>query len=153
MKYFTDIRDHVGPIDNTKLIIKCVIVSFKIIGGSLFAVGVWAWSEKEMFQKFGQMIPLDHALYIFIIFGLVIFVIGFCGCIDALGENEVFLLTVSIKLYNDGIILILNLTEDDCACICNYVYICVCMRQNMGHRIWGIEGMYKCASIVMIARP
>lgn len=62
----------------------------------MLAIGLWAWTEKDMFQNLGKLsqIPLDPALLL-IIAGLLVFVIGFTGCIGALRENTGLLLVVS----------------------------------------------------------
>ena len=75
---------------------KIVTFYFQLLGGAICAIGLWAWTEKEMFHKIGQLtsIPLDPAL-IFIIVGAVIFIIGFTGCVGALRENTMLLLVVS----------------------------------------------------------
>ena len=89
--------------DSTEVscMIKYLVFGFNIVfwllGGAICAIGLWAWSEKEMFQKIGQLtsIPLDPAL-IFIIVGAVIFIIGFTGCVGALRENTFLLLIFSV---------------------------------------------------------
>ena len=62
----------------------------------MLGVGLWAWTEKDMFKNLGKLsqIPLDPALLL-ILAGAVIFVIGFAGCIGALRENTGLLLIVS----------------------------------------------------------
>lgn len=69
----------------------------QLLGGLICAAGLWAWSEKDMFNNIGQVtqIPLDPALFL-IIGGAVVFVIGFTGCVGALRENTVLLLIVSV---------------------------------------------------------
>jgi len=66
----------------------------------MLGVGLWAWTEKDMFKNLGKLsqIPLDPALLL-ILAGAVIFVIGFAGCIGALRENTGLLLIVSILIY------------------------------------------------------
>ena len=63
----------------------------------MLGIGLWAWTEKDMFQNLSKLsqIPLDPALLL-ILAGTLIFVIGFTGCIGALRENTVLLLVVSI---------------------------------------------------------
>lgn len=67
----------------------------------MLGVGLWAWTEKDMFQNLSKLsqIPLDPALLL-ILAGALIFVIGFTGCIGALRENTFLLLVVGICLYN-----------------------------------------------------
>jgi len=73
----------------------------QLLGGLMLGVGLWAWTEKDMFQNLSKLsqIPLDPALLL-ILAGALIFVIGFTGCIGALRENTFLLLVVGICLYN-----------------------------------------------------
>lgn len=82
-------------------------VIFWLIGGALCAIGLWAWTEKDMFRNIGKLtnIALDPAL-LFIIVGGVMFVIGFTVCVGALRENTVLLLIFSIFV---GVIFFLEL--------------------------------------------
>jgi len=59
-------------------------------------IGLWAWSEKDMFENIGKLTEffLDPGL-IFIIAGSIIFIIGFTGCVGALRENTCLLMFVS----------------------------------------------------------
>ena len=74
---------------------------FQILGGLICGIGLWAWTEKDMFSKIGQLtnFPLDPAL-ILIIVGLVVFLIGFTGCVGALRENTCLLLVVCYYFSN-----------------------------------------------------
>ncbi|XP_060085274.1 tetraspanin-5-like [Ylistrum balloti] len=67
-------------------------VLFWLIGATVLAIGLWAWTEKDMFNNINKMtsITLDPALF-FILIGLVIFIIGFSGCVGALRENTCLL--------------------------------------------------------------
>lgn len=82
-------------------VIKYLVFGFNVIfwllGGVMLAIGLWAWTEKDMFQNLGKLsqIPLDPALLL-IIAGLLVFVIGFTGCIGALRENTGLLLVYCI---------------------------------------------------------
>jgi hypothetical protein len=69
---------------------------FQLVGAVCLAIGLWAWSEKDMFNNIGKLtkISFDPALF-FIITGAVIFIICFAGCIGALRENTGLLLFVS----------------------------------------------------------
>lgn len=62
----------------------------------MLAVGLWAWTEKDMFNNINKItnVTLDPALF-FILIGLVIFIIGFSGCVGALRENTCLLTFVS----------------------------------------------------------
>ncbi|CAD5112864.1 DgyrCDS2076 [Dimorphilus gyrociliatus] len=70
-------------------------VLFWLLGGIIAGIGIWAWSEKEMFRKMTKItsIQIDPAI-VFIVGGSVIFIIGFTGCVGALRENSCLLLTV-----------------------------------------------------------
>jgi len=74
-------------------------VYVKLLGGLMLGVGLWAWTEKDMFQNLSKLsqIPLDPALLL-ILTGTLIFIIGFTGCIGALRENTFLLLVVSFYL-------------------------------------------------------
>jgi len=63
----------------------------------MLGVGLWAWTEKDMFQNLSKLsqIPLDPALLL-ILAGTLIFIIGFTGCIGALRENTFLLLVVGV---------------------------------------------------------
>ncbi len=69
---------------------------FQLLGGLICAAGLWAWSEKDMFNNIGRVtqIPFDPALFL-IIGGAIVFLIGFTGCVGALRENTILLLIVS----------------------------------------------------------
>lgn len=72
----------------------------QLVGAGICGIGLWAWTEKDMFSNIGKIttVTLDPAL-IFIISGGVMFVIGFCGCIGALRENTCLLMFVSQHAY------------------------------------------------------
>lgn len=72
---------------------------FWLLGAGLLAIGLWAWTEKKMFDNIAELsqIHLDPA-FIFIIVGGIIFIIGFCGCVGALRENTLFLLVYCIAV-------------------------------------------------------
>ena len=59
-------------------------------------IGLWAWSEKDMFANISKVtqVPFDPAMMLIII-GAVIFFIGYAGCVGALRENTCLLLIVS----------------------------------------------------------
>jgi len=83
---------------NTNHLIQ-ISVYVKLLGGLMLGVGLWAWTEKDMFQNLSKLsqIPLDPALLL-ILTGTLIFIIGFTGCIGALRENTFLLLVVSFYL-------------------------------------------------------
>lgn len=74
-------------------------VLFWLVGAGICAIGLWAWTEKDMFSNIGQItsVTLDPALF-FIITGGVMFIIGFCGCIGALRENTCLLMFFSVAV-------------------------------------------------------
>lgn len=91
----------------------------------MLGVGLWAWTEKDMFQNLSKLsqIPLDPALLL-ILAGTLIFIIGFTGCIGALRENTVLLLVVSV--YSVSMHLLCRCT----LCIVSYLYSCVILNKH-----------------------
>ena len=75
------------------------IMLLKLLGCVMLGIGLWAWTEKDMFKNLGKIsqMPLDPALLL-ILAGTLVFIIGFTGCIGALRENTVLLLVVSLSL-------------------------------------------------------
>ena len=72
----------------------------KLVGFSVFAIGIYAWIEKETFTRLNNLsigILFDPA-FIFLVVGSFVFVIGFCGCVGALRENTTLLLVVRLQL-------------------------------------------------------
>ncbi|CAG5132728.1 unnamed protein product [Candidula unifasciata] len=78
-----------------------------MIGLMLLIIGLWAWSEKDVFQNVTRLtnIALDPAL-LFIVVGMSMFCMSFTGCIGALRENTCLLMFFMISL---GVIFILEL--------------------------------------------
>jgi len=83
-------------------------VIFWLIGLSILAIGVWAWTEKDTFNNLSLLtnVALDPA-FIFIWAGAITFVIGFTGCVGALRENTALLAAYEIFL---AILLLLEMT-------------------------------------------
>nr|ACO15231.1 Tetraspanin-5 [Caligus clemensi] len=83
-------------------------VIFWLLGLSILAIGVWAWTEKDTFNNLSVLtnIALDPA-FIFIWAGALTFVIGFTGCVGALRENTGLLAAYAIFL---ALILLLEMT-------------------------------------------
>lgn len=69
----------------------------QMLGGAMAGIGLWAWSEKDMFANIGKVtqVPFDPAMLLIIV-GAVIFFIGYAGCVGALRENTCLLLIVSV---------------------------------------------------------
>jgi tetraspanin-5 len=74
----------------------------------ILTVGVWAWSEKDIFNNLGKVanVALDPA-FILICIGTVTFIIGFTGCVGALRENTCLLATYAIFL---SVLLLFEMT-------------------------------------------
>ncbi|CAG9772965.1 unnamed protein product [Ceutorhynchus assimilis] len=83
-------------------------VLFWLLGLGILTIGVWAWSEKDIFNNLGKVanIALDPA-FILICIGSVTFVIGFTGCVGALRENTCLLATYAIFL---SVLLLFEMT-------------------------------------------
>jgi tetraspanin-5 len=83
-------------------------VIFWLIGLSILAIGVWAWTEKDTFNNLSLLtnVALDPA-FIFIWAGAITFIIGFTGCVGALRENTALLAAYAIFL---AILLLLEMT-------------------------------------------
>lgn len=62
----------------------------------VLAVGIWAWTEKDMFRNISKLtfIALDPA-FVLIILGTITFLLGFMGSVGALRENTCLLGAVS----------------------------------------------------------
>ncbi|XP_015035257.1 tetraspanin-17 isoform X4 [Drosophila miranda] len=65
----------------------------------VLAVGIWAWSEKDMFRNIAKLsfIALDPA-FVLIILGGITFLLGFMGSVGALRENTCLLAAYAIFL-------------------------------------------------------
>ncbi|XP_067138156.1 tetraspanin-5-like isoform X2 [Centruroides vittatus] len=83
-------------------------VIFWLLGLSIFVVGIWAWTEKDIFNNLSRLtnITLDPA-FLLIIVGTITFIIGFAGCVGALRENTCLLAAYAIFL---AILLLLEMT-------------------------------------------
>lgn len=72
----------------------CIFLQF--VGVGICGIGFWVWIEKDMFFNIGKIIiVIFDFVFIFIISGGVMFVIGFCGCIGVFRENICFFMFVS----------------------------------------------------------
>ncbi|OQR69626.1 tetraspanin-5 isoform 3 [Tropilaelaps mercedesae] len=67
-------------------------VIFWLLGLSIMIIGVWAWTEKDIFNNLSKLtnIALDPA-FVLIVIGGITFIIGFTGCVGALRENTCLL--------------------------------------------------------------
>lgn len=72
-------------------------VVFWLFGLMIMLIGIWAWTEKDIFNNFSRVtnIALDPA-FTLIVGGCLAFVIGFTGCVGALRENTFLLAGVII---------------------------------------------------------
>ncbi|CAL8330963.1 tetraspanin-17 [Gadus morhua] len=93
--------------------VKYVLFGFNIIfwllGAAFLAVGLWAWAEKGVLANLSSITDLGgfDPVWLFMVVGTVMFVLGFAGCIGALRENTVLLKFFSVFL---GLIFFLELT-------------------------------------------
>ncbi|CAG9857734.1 unnamed protein product [Phyllotreta striolata] len=83
-------------------------VLFWLLGLGILTVGVWAWSEKDIFNNLGKVanVALDPA-FVLICIGTVTFVIGFTGCVGALRENTCLLAAYALFL---SVLLLFEMT-------------------------------------------
>ncbi|CAH1099683.1 unnamed protein product [Psylliodes chrysocephalus] len=83
-------------------------VLFWMLGLGILTIGVWAWSEKDIFNNLGKVanVALDPA-FVLICIGTVTFVIGFTGCVGALRENTCLLATYALFL---SVLLLFEMT-------------------------------------------
>uniref|UniRef100_T1H233 Uncharacterized protein n=1 Tax=Megaselia scalaris TaxID=36166 RepID=T1H233_MEGSC len=65
----------------------------------VLAIGIWAWTEKDMFSNISKLtfIALDPA-FVLIVIGTITFIIGFTGSVGALRENTCMLYMYAIFL-------------------------------------------------------
>jgi len=92
-------------------VIKYLVFGFNVVfwmlGGAMAGIGLWAWSEKDMFANISKVtqVPFDPAMMLIIV-GAVIFFMGYAGCVGALRENTCLLLIYCIFV---GVIFFLEL--------------------------------------------
>lgn len=72
---------------------------FQLFGLFILGVGIWAWTEKDIFNNISRLtnVALDPA-FVLAICGFISFIIGFCGALGALRENTCLLATYSMFL-------------------------------------------------------
>ncbi|XP_074806756.1 tetraspanin-5 isoform X1 [Natator depressus] len=81
----------------------------KFLGIAFLGIGLWAWNEKGVLSNISSITDLGgfDPVWLFLVVGGVMFILGFAGCIGALRENTFLLKFFSVFL---GIIFFLELT-------------------------------------------
>ncbi|MGH0148142.1 UNVERIFIED_CONTAM: hypothetical protein FKN15_070010 [Acipenser sinensis] len=84
-------------------------VEVTLLGVAFLGIGLWAWSEKGVLSNISSITDMGgfDPVWLFIVVGGVMFILGFAGCIGALRENTFLLKFFSVFL---GIIFFLELT-------------------------------------------
>uniref|UniRef100_A0A8C8JPM0 Tetraspanin n=1 Tax=Oncorhynchus tshawytscha TaxID=74940 RepID=A0A8C8JPM0_ONCTS len=84
-------------------------IIFWLLGVAFLGIGLWAWSEKGVLSNISSITDLGgfDPVWLFLVVGGVMFILGFAGCIGALRENSFLLKFFSVFL---GIIFFLELT-------------------------------------------
>ncbi|XP_047209447.1 tetraspanin-17 isoform X2 [Girardinichthys multiradiatus] len=84
-------------------------IIFWLLGAAFLGIGLWAWAEKGVLSNLSSITDLGgfDPVWLFIVVGGVMFVLGFAGCIGALRENTLLLKFFSVFL---GLIFFLELT-------------------------------------------
>ncbi|XP_038651570.1 tetraspanin-17 isoform X2 [Scyliorhinus canicula] len=73
--------------------VKYVLFGFNIVfwllGAAFLGIGLWAWAEKGVLSNISSITDLGgfDPVWLFIVVGGVMFILGFAGCIGALREN------------------------------------------------------------------
>ncbi|KAM4555001.1 tetraspanin-17 isoform 2-T2 [Odontesthes bonariensis] len=83
--------------------------ALELLGAAFLGIGLWAWAEKGVLSNLSSITDLGgfDPVWLFIVVGGVMFVLGFAGCIGALRENTFLLKFFSVFL---GLIFFLELT-------------------------------------------
>ncbi|XP_074084179.1 tetraspanin-5 isoform X1 [Macrotis lagotis] len=81
----------------------------EFLGITFLGIGLWAWNEKGVLSNISSITDLGgfDPVWLFLVVGGVMFILGFAGCIGALRENTFLLKFFSVFL---GIIFFLELT-------------------------------------------
>ncbi|KAM4714428.1 tetraspanin-5a isoform 3-T3 [Anableps anableps] len=68
-------------------------ILFWLLGMALVGIGLWAWSEKGVLSNISSITDLGglDPVWLFMVVGGVMFILGFAGCIGALRENTFLL--------------------------------------------------------------
>ncbi|XP_073710659.1 tetraspanin-17 [Misgurnus anguillicaudatus] len=84
-------------------------IIFWLLGAAFLGIGLWAWAEKGVLSNLSSITDLGgfDPVWLFIVVGGVMFILGFAGCIGALRENTILLKFFSVFL---GLIFFLELT-------------------------------------------
>uniref|UniRef100_A0A674CFL1 Tetraspanin n=1 Tax=Salmo trutta TaxID=8032 RepID=A0A674CFL1_SALTR len=84
-------------------------IIFWLLGAAFLGIGLWAWTEKGVLSNMASITDLGgfDPVWLFIVVGGVMFILGFAGCIGALRENTLLLKFFSVFL---GLIFFLELT-------------------------------------------
>ncbi|XP_051275185.1 tetraspanin-17 [Dicentrarchus labrax] len=84
-------------------------ILFWLLGAAFLGIGLWAWAEKGVLSNLSSITDLGgfDPVWLFIVVGGVMFILGFAGCIGALRENTFLLKFFSVFL---GLIFFLELT-------------------------------------------
>ncbi|XP_075825675.1 tetraspanin-17 isoform X3 [Microtus pennsylvanicus] len=79
-----------------------------VLGALFLAIGLWAWGEKGVLSNISALTDLGglDPVWLFVVVGGVMSVLGFAGCIGALRENTFLLQFFSVFL---GLIFFLEL--------------------------------------------
>uniref|UniRef100_A0A3Q4MJ99 Tetraspanin-5-like n=1 Tax=Neolamprologus brichardi TaxID=32507 RepID=A0A3Q4MJ99_NEOBR len=100
----TEQKQHIGNRERISCCIKYFIFGFNILfwllGMALVGIGLWAWSEKGVLSNISSITDLGglDPVWLFMVVGGVMFILGFAGCIGALRENTFLLKFVSDQL-------------------------------------------------------
>ncbi|XP_059273407.1 tetraspanin-17 isoform X1 [Mustela nigripes] len=80
----------------------------QVLGALFLAIGLWAWGEKGVLSNISALTDLGglDPVWLFVVVGGVMSVLGFAGCIGALRENTFLLKFFSVFL---GLIFFLEL--------------------------------------------
>nr|XP_009681669.1 PREDICTED: tetraspanin-5 [Struthio camelus australis] len=87
----------------------CSFTGLLFLGIAFLGIGLWAWNEKGVLSNISSITDLGgfDPVWLFLVVGGVMFILGFAGCIGALRENTFLLKFFSVFL---GIIFFLELT-------------------------------------------
>ncbi|XP_045070748.1 tetraspanin-5-like, partial [Coregonus clupeaformis] len=77
-------------------------IIFWLLGVAFLGIGLWAWSEKGVLSNISSITDLGgfDPVWLFLVVGGVMFILGFAGCIGALRENSFLLKFVCSPFYD-----------------------------------------------------